>query len=514
VDQILVQSDDAFQGWPARLPPMHAQRFTSVCAALALVALVLPSLSLADVIHLESGGRYRGKIVKETARTITIVTKAGGKIRVPRNEISKIVREEDFAKTFKTRFAKLKESRDVKRWCELGAWAGEKQLKTEAASCFERALKLDATCKPARLALGHRFHKKRWYTPDAYRREVLGLVPYKGRWVKPLEKANLEAGLVLRDGRWVLPKSKTAPAAGAGKRVPKSPKRVRPPKGKQDKEKSAKVRKTRGAKFRAMSFNIRYDFKNDGDNRWPRRVSAVAKMIKQAPVVGIQEDKGRQIDDLRPLLPGYKIVGGGRNPTGSGERCSILVRRSEAKIREWGEFWLSDTPDVKGSNTWRDRYPRKVTWALIELKSARTPILLLNTHLPEKDSGRDPENRIKGMRVMNEFIQKRLPKKERKKVAILITGDYNSTPSEEPRKTLVGSGPNALGLRDAWTEASSRPSFGGTFNAFKGLRGNHRIDWILVGGPVRVRRYETLAEKVDGRWPSDHYPITASLELR
>ena len=37
---------------------------------------------------------------------------------------------------------------------------------------------------------------------------------------------------------------------------------------------------------------------------------------------------------------------------------------------------------------------------------------------------------------------------------------------------------------------------------------------MLVSGPVKVHRYQTFAEKVDGRWPSDHYPITLDLELR
>src|SRR5690606_14724612 len=258
----------------------------------------------------------------------------------------------------------------------------------------------------------------------------------------------------LRDGRWVLPEKEReegddhgAPSARpepAERRAPEKPKKPKTDADEGDDE--PRTGRGRGAKFRAMSFNVRYDFEDDGPNRWRHRMAAVAKAIQQTVVVGIQEDKAEQVDDLRPLLPGYEIVGNGRNPGGSGERCSILVRRDEARLREWGEFWLSDTPDVQGSNTWGDRYPRKVTWALIELKAARTPLLFLNTHLPERDDGRDPENRIKGVRVMNEFIAKKVPEKERGKVAILLTGDYNSTPDEEPRRVLVGD----LGLRDAW----------------------------------------------------------------
>ena len=41
-----------------------------------------------------------------------------------------------------------------------------------------------------------------------------------------------------------------------------------------------------------------------------------------------------------------------------------------------------------------------------------------------------------------------------------------------------------------------------------------RIDWILVGGPVAVRSVETVLFNDGGRYPSDHYPVVASLELQ
>ncbi len=484
---------------------------------LALALLLLAPAARADVIHLANGGKYRGKIVEETSRVVTIETKAG-KIRVPRGEISRIVREAEIRAEYEARRGKLEKVGDAADWCELGSWAKDEQLEAEATQCFTRAIELDPHCEPARRALGHKLHQGRWYEPDAYRREVLGLVEYQGRWVTPEEKTNLEAGLELRDGRWVLPEKEgegedaasSARPEAAERRAPAKPKKPTSTEEDEDDERRAGRRRGRGAKFRVMSFNVRYDFEDDGPNRWRHRVAAVAKVIQQAAVVGIQEDKGEQVDDLRPLLPGYEIVGGGRNPTGSGERCSILVRRDDARLREWGEFWLSDTPEVQGSNTWGDRYPRKVTWALIELKGARTPLLFLNTHLPERDNGRDPENRIKGARVMNEFIANKVPEKERGKVAILISGDYNSTPDEEPRRVLV----DGLGLRDAWAEAPHPGAQHGSYNGFRGFQGNDRIDWLLVGGPARVRLYQTFTEQVDGRWPSDHYPITADLELR
>jgi endonuclease/exonuclease/phosphatase family metal-dependent hydrolase len=270
-------------------------------------------------------------------------------------------------------------------------------------------------------------------------------------------------------------------------------------------------------RFRAMSFNIRFDFENDGPNRWPNRVPLVAKVIKDsgAAVIGLQEDKGEQIDDLKPLLPGYEFLGRGRNENGSGERCTIVVKSADVRVRDSGSFWLSDTPDVQGSNTWGDRYPRVVTWALLEVEGKRTPLLVLNTHLPERDDGRDPENRVRGTRVMHDWLARRIPAKDRDDAAILIFGDYNSKPDEAPRAALVGEGDDGLRIRDAFVEARPNDPAPGTINNnFSGARTASRIDWILLAGPLRAHTYVKLDEQVDGRWPSDHYPVLADLELR
>ncbi|MBX3465744.1 MAG: endonuclease/exonuclease/phosphatase family protein [Planctomycetes bacterium] len=266
-------------------------------------------------------------------------------------------------------------------------------------------------------------------------------------------------------------------------------------------------------RLRAMTFNVRYDFEDDGPNRWPHRKETVAKVIResQAWVVGLQEDKGEQVDDLRPLLPGWEFLGRGRNQGGSGERCSILVHREHVRVRDAGDFWLSDTPDVEGSNTWGDRYPRKVTWAALEVKRSRTTVLVLNTHLPE-GTGKNHALRVRGARLMREWIAARTAR-DRERLAVVVLGDFNAGADDEPRTALAGEGADAL-LRDAWTEAAPNDPSPGTYNDFRGLRTQQRIDWILIGGPIRAVAAAKLDQQVDGRWPSDHYPVLADLELR
>ncbi len=178
--------------------------------ALTFSVLSLTAVAWADVIHLEDGGKYRGKIVSETSRAVTIET-AGGRLVVPRGQIARIVREEDAKETFQRRYDALVQAPDAEAFYELGRWAEEKELPRRARGCFLRAVEADAFHAPSREALGHILYQGRWYSPEEYKREVEGLVPYQDRWVTPQEKDLLEQGFVQDEqGRWVLPGDPTA----------------------------------------------------------------------------------------------------------------------------------------------------------------------------------------------------------------------------------------------------------------------------------------------------------------
>ncbi|MGE4144507.1 MAG: endonuclease/exonuclease/phosphatase family protein [Planctomycetota bacterium] len=270
-------------------------------------------------------------------------------------------------------------------------------------------------------------------------------------------------------------------------------------------------------RLRALTFNIRYDFESDGRNRWQYRVDLVAQRIieSQAHVICLQEDKEDQVNDLKQRLKGYEFVGRGRNDTGSGERCSIVFQSKALKLKASGDFWLSDTPDVPGSNTWGDKYPRKATWALFEpKKGGKKTLLVVNTHLPEGKGRHADTLRTKGVEVIAAWIRGKLDldskKGKGKDVGILVCGDFNSEAEGSAAYTrLVAEG--KLGLRDAWVEAKPADPSPGTFCGFNGLRTRDRIDWQLVSGPVHVTKAAKLDTEINGRWPSDHYAVLADL---
>lgn len=492
--------------------------------------LLAPALCLAeDTVYKTDGGRLRGKIVDESRREVTIETPVG-KVTIPKNQISRIERQGDALKTYEARKAKLSSS-DAEGFYELGRWCQQQELAEQALACFQQVVKIAPDHADARALLGHHKLDGKWLTEDEWY-EARGFVKYDGKWVTAADRDNLAAGLVLVDGRWISKAEAEAAAAGVtdeepadrepADREPVAPREAPAPRVKEEKpakedkkeddEPKRASRRGKPVKFRVLTFNVRFDFESDGTNRWQYRADVVAKTIKLtgATLVGVQEDKADQVKDLQDRLPEFGFMGMGRNGGQSGEHNSILYKKDEWRLKDNGDFWLSDTPDVQGSNTWGDKYPRKVTWALLEPRDGSDkPVLVMNTHFPE---GRVDHLRQKGAGVMRTWLEKRLGDKEKglEKLTILSLGDYNTGAGTDPQKHLMEGGL----LRDAWIEARAADGAPGTFCDFKGLKTQERIDWILVGGRGRAIAAQKFDEQVDGRYPSDHYPVMADIEIR
>ena len=54
----------------------------------------------------------------------------------------------------------------------------------------------------------------------------------------------------------------------------------------------------------------------------------------------------------------------------------------------------------------------------------------------------------------------------------------------------------------------------GTFNGFKfGNTGGDKIDYVLVQPGTEVLRADILRDSRQGRYPSDHFPVSARVRL-
>jgi len=52
-----------------------------------------------------------------------------------------------------------------------------------------------------------------------------------------------------------------------------------------------------------------------------------------------------------------------------------------------------------------------------------------------------------------------------------------------------------------------------TSHSFRGGRRGSKIDYVLAQPSALVIEAQILYDNIDGRYPSDHYPVTARLRL-
>lgn len=259
-----------------------------------------------------------------------------------------------------------------------------------------------------------------------------------------------------------------------------------------------------GTDVTAMSFNIRYGTANDGKDSWEYRREMVVRMIhRYSPtVMGTQECLDFQADYIVRELPEYRWFGVDRDMDTRGERMAVFYRKDTVAPIETGNFWLSETPDVPGSKSWDASCVRMVTWARFYHIKEKRFFYFVNTHLDHRSA----EARVEGSLL--------LAGRTREIVGddpVIITGDFNENGGTSQPWTNLTHG----GFADAWKEADKRVGPSVTNGQFRAPeQGAHsRIDWIMMAGPIKCRRCETVVYSEKGRFPSDHYPVYAEFDF-
>lgn len=258
--------------------------------------------------------------------------------------------------------------------------------------------------------------------------------------------------------------------------------------------------------MRIMSCNTRCEgAKDDGDNHWVYRNDLCARVMlsRAADVICCQEVWEGQVKDLRERLKGYAWVGTVDEPRTRRPVNSIFYRPDRLELISSGAYWLSQTPHVCGSRSWESACVRLATWARLIERESGTEFRVVNTHLDHvSQAAREGQ-----AGVINEdaaAYPKDFPQ--------LLTGDMNA---EAGNPAIVRF--REAGWRDTWQEARGEENPGRTFHGFEGpaWQGRHvtRIDWIFARGPVRTTAAEVVRDHEGGRYPSDHYFITADVQL-
>ncbi len=251
-----------------------------------------------------------------------------------------------------------------------------------------------------------------------------------------------------------------------------------------------------------MTYNIKYDDGKNTPNSWVNRKHFLLHQIQfyEPDVLGIQEALHNQVQQMDSTLRDYSYTGVGRDDGKTkGEYSPIFYNKKKFKLLETSTFWLSETPE-KVSMGWDAVCNRVCTYGLFEDKTSGQKFYVFNTHfdhvgkVARKESVRLIMDKIEALNT--------------KDFPVILMGDLNAEPQAEllmPIKTKFND-----------SKKISELNYGseGTYNGFSFDKLiTKRIDYIFLTKQITVKKYASLADAFDLKYPSDHLPVFVEVRM-
>lgn len=247
--------------------------------------------------------------------------------------------------------------------------------------------------------------------------------------------------------------------------------------------------------MKIVTFNIRCDYNQDGDNNFCRRRPLILeKLRKEEPdLICFQEVLPHVAVWLKEEMAEYYVIGCGRSESLEDEQTAIAYRRDHINLIQMETYWLSDTPYVPASR-YRDQSicPRVCTEAVFEELGTKRVFRVANTHLDHEGAGA----REHGLRQMMEKLGRAALFPQ---VPVIVAGDMNAEPDSREMAVMKGY---------PYTDVTE--GIGITYHGYRKTDRPCQIDYIFVKGFV-CEHVEKWTEERDGVFLSDHYPVCAVL---
>lgn len=260
-------------------------------------------------------------------------------------------------------------------------------------------------------------------------------------------------------------------------------------------------------KFKITTFNLRLNVSSDKENAWPHRVNAIVRFINDANplVIGTQEITDDMLGDLTKNLPNYDYISLTRRQ--HEEASTIFYNSDTLEFKEGGTFWLSKTPYVPNSRDFNSACVRVCTWGeFIFSQNRNLRFRVFNTHLDHISE----EAKIEGIKIILDRMNR---KNEEDRLPTLLMGDFNSTTQDPVIQFLKEEAKvNQQSLVDCM-DVLEEGHYGLTFHNFLGGTEGDPIDHVFVTPDFNPIKTEIFKEKIDGRYPSDHYPVSVTFNL-
>ena len=157
-----------------------------------------------------------------------------------------------------------------------------------------------------------------------------------------------------------------------------------------------------------------------------------------------------------------------------------------------GHFWFADDPTAPDT-TWDEKYhkPRICAYAVLQERNTGEIFTYMNVHY-----GFGAEGQQKNAALLQSYAQKLGA------YPTVIAGDFNMRPESSGYQAM------AANFTDANTDRC--PDI--TFHAYGDRERFCILDYCFVSSHVTPKSYRVVADRFDGKYPSDHYGIQMVLE--
>jgi endonuclease/exonuclease/phosphatase family metal-dependent hydrolase len=252
------------------------------------------------------------------------------------------------------------------------------------------------------------------------------------------------------------------------------------------------------------SFNIHYTTPWQKKMIWEQRREAVAEVLRRAnaDIIGFQEmetfvgghwnTENRQLDWLLARFPRYGVTAFG-DPREYPSTQPILYRKSRFQALDQGFFFFSPDPDRLYSRPWKGRYPAFSSWARLRDRQSDKVFYVYNVHF-DYSSRRNRLNSAK-------LVAQRITARKHPADGVIVLGDFNAPRGFSPVRIVAEAG---------LTVAQTR---GSTFHFNRGIRIQPAIDHVLFSESFSHRQTRVIRDRIDGQWPSDHFPLSVTLSI-
>jgi endonuclease/exonuclease/phosphatase family metal-dependent hydrolase len=258
-----------------------------------------------------------------------------------------------------------------------------------------------------------------------------------------------------------------------------------------------------GQPLQVMTYNIRFDNPNDGENIWNLRKEVLAKQILfySPDILGTQEGLYHQLKYLDSALVNYRYIGVGRDDgKQKGEYCAIFFNVQKFSLLEHSTFWLSETPNSI-SKGWDAVLERICTYALFKSNESNKIFWVFNTHFDHIGTEARQKSAELIWAKINEFNSNSYP--------VILLGDFNSTPTCKPIIFLSSV------MQETFNAAGFTFGPPGTFNGFDFCKPvTHHIDYIFASKfNITINSHNVLSDSYNCKYPSDHLPVLVKVNF-